>query len=276
MRYRVAFLVVALLAPSFASAQSTTADGIRALARGDTEAALRILKPLADASEPDPLAQFFAATLHDTGSGVAMDPVRACGLYLKSATSTNTNPLASQALALADTIRRVDPRIAALCEAARIGVWREPSAAAFVLGPEHKVTTDASGFTVDYHGIKRTVPTTWGGVEWVFLPTRYTRLEVTQPVAAARHFIEFWFWIPNDVRTPTGWSLTWNVYEVTGAEAYVVAQSLGVASANGRRPPTAFSVDAVGRLRVNAHGEAERVVFGPDAHSSVIPYRREP
>lgn len=82
MRYQVAFLVVALLAPSFAAAQSTTADGIRALARGDTGAALRILKPLADASEPDPLAQFFVATLHDTYSGVAMDPVRACGLYL--------------------------------------------------------------------------------------------------------------------------------------------------------------------------------------------------
>ncbi len=271
MRYPVAFVVVALLAPSLAAAQSTTADGIRALTAGDTAAALRILRPLADAAEPDPLAQFFVAAMHETGSGVVMDQVRACGLYLRSATSAN--PLAREALALADAIRRLDPRMAALCEKASIGVWREPAAAAFVLGPDHKVTIDASGFAVEYLGNRRTVPTSWGGVEWVFLPTHYTRLEVTQPVPATRHFIEFWFWVPNDPRTPTGWSLIWTIYEVIGAEAQAVGQSLVVATASGSQPPTRYSVDAVAGLRVNARGEAERVVFGPNGSSSVIPYR---
>ncbi len=274
MRCRVAVLVVALLAPSFAAAQSTTADGIRALARGDTAAALRILRPLADASKPDPLAQFFVAAFYDTGSGVAIDQVRACGLYLKAATSAN--PLASEALALADAIRRLNPHMAALCATASIGIWHEPPAAVFVLGPDHRVTTDASGFTIDYYGTRRTVPTTWGGLEWVFLPTRYTRLDVTRPVATTRHFIEFWVWIPNDVRTPTAWALMWTVYEVTGAEAQTVGEVVAVTTVNGTRPPTTYSADLAGRLRVNAEGEAERVVLGPNAYSSVIPYRREP
>jgi hypothetical protein len=276
MRYQAGFLVVivALLAPPFAAAQYSTADGIRALARGDTAAALRILRPLADAREPDPIAQFFVATLYDTGSGVAMDQVRACGLYLKAATSAN--PLASEALALAEAIRHLYPHMAAPCAAASIGAWHEPIPAVFVLGPDHSVTTDASGFAIDYHGIHRTVPTTWGGVEYVFLPTRYTRLDVTRPVATTRHFIEFWAWIPNDTRTPTAWALMWTVCEVSGAEAHVVPPFRSVTSVNGSRPPTTFAVDAVGRLRVNAQGEAERAAFGPGAYSIVIPYGREP
>jgi hypothetical protein len=43
MRHCVGLLVVTLLVPSQAAAQSTTADGIRALASGDEAAAVRIL-----------------------------------------------------------------------------------------------------------------------------------------------------------------------------------------------------------------------------------------
>jgi hypothetical protein len=57
------FLVISLLTPAVASAQMTTADGIYALIRGDEEAAVRILRPLAESSA-DPTAQFFMASLY--------------------------------------------------------------------------------------------------------------------------------------------------------------------------------------------------------------------
>ena len=100
MRFHVSLLIIAFLSPSPAAGQSTTADGIRALARGDAAAAGRILQPMAEGSEPDPLAQFFLATMYDTGSGVVRDHIRACGLYVKSA--TRTNPLSRQAILLSD------------------------------------------------------------------------------------------------------------------------------------------------------------------------------
>ena len=61
--------VLTLLATP-AAAQSTTEEGIRAVLRGDYQAAARILKPLADdAARPDPVAQFFLAVLYHTGLG---------------------------------------------------------------------------------------------------------------------------------------------------------------------------------------------------------------
>jgi hypothetical protein len=59
-----------VLAPSIVSAQSSTADGVQAIVRGDYAAAVRILTPLAeDFGKPDPLAQFFLATIYDSGRG---------------------------------------------------------------------------------------------------------------------------------------------------------------------------------------------------------------
>ena len=90
-------LALAVLAPGAAGAQTTTADGARALVRGDYETALRILRPLADnTAQPDPLAQFFLAMLYASGQRGG-EPIRACGLYLAAATATN--PLATQSLA---------------------------------------------------------------------------------------------------------------------------------------------------------------------------------
>jgi hypothetical protein len=264
-------LAVALLASSPVAAQSTTADGIGALARGDTAGAFRILRPLADAPVQDPLAQFFLATIYNTGSGVQMETIRACGLYLKSA--IDRNPLAKQAVALADAIHLNNPQMRALCVAGMAGVWREPPSARFQLGPDHWVTTDSSGFIVGYGGVQRTVPTDWGGPEWVFLPTRYTRLEVTRPIATTRHFIEFLFWIPDDVQSPAVWTLVWSVFEVVGSEAYPLPDTAGVASVTATRPPASYPVAAVGCLQVNADGDIERVVSGPNGHTSVVPYR---
>ncbi len=51
--------------------QTTTADGVAALARGDYQLAVEILKPIAeDRRSNDPAAQFFMAGLYDSGRGV--------------------------------------------------------------------------------------------------------------------------------------------------------------------------------------------------------------
>jgi len=259
-----------LLSPLLAAGQSTTADGIRALAEGDTRAALRILGPLADAPDPDPLAQFFLGALYDTNSGVPGDPMRACGLYLKSARSAN--PLASEAIALAAMIRGDNPFISAVCEAS--GNLGEPLPATFILGPGHSVITDATGLTIAYRGTERRIPTDWSALGFVFLPTKYSRLEVTRPVPATRHFIEVWCWTPDDPPRLTSWRLLWAVYEVTGDMAQAIwTQPVVAMSVSASQPPVIRTVDAIGRVQINAQGEAEQTVFGLNARTTVIPYR---
>jgi hypothetical protein len=109
---RVCLFAVAVFAPGAAGAQTTTADGARALVRGDYEAALRILRPLAEnTSQPDPLAQFFMAMLYAPGRGG--DIIRRCGMYLAAA--TGSNPLATQSLTLARTIQDELGPLASLC-----------------------------------------------------------------------------------------------------------------------------------------------------------------
>jgi TPR repeat protein len=169
MRYQLGVLVIALLTPSLAAAQSTTADGIAALARGDTAAAVRILRPLAESSEPDPLAQFFLATMYSSGSGVALDEFRACGLYLQSATAAN--PLASQAMTLADAILQMtSPPFRELCSAATAEVGREPPLARLAPGPDRTRSAGAQANTAD-------------GIE-AFVRRDYQRaVEILKPIA---------------------------------------------------------------------------------------------
>lgn len=94
--------LLGLIAPA-AAAQPTTEDGIRALLRGEDQAAVGILRPLAeDSKRPDPIAQFFLAIAYDTGRGVAPDNARACGLFLRAAVPTN--PFQQQSSALAASI----------------------------------------------------------------------------------------------------------------------------------------------------------------------------
>ena len=76
MRVRV-FFTVALIAAvvSSVSSQTGTADGVAAMARGDYQRAVEILKPIAeDWRSKDTVAQFFMAGLYESGHGVLADP----------------------------------------------------------------------------------------------------------------------------------------------------------------------------------------------------------
>jgi hypothetical protein len=260
MRVHWITLALATVAPCIAAAQ-TTADGVQAFAEGDYETAVRILRPLAEeVPEPDPLAQFVMAALYDQGSGVPANDVRACGLYLKAATSAH--PVATQALALAAQIHQEHPGMRALCAEAAAGAWGVPRPEVFTLGPDHWVRSDQSELTVGYQGTETETVTGFGGVDWVFLPTRYTRLDVSRPVPAPRHFIEFFVWMPYKASDPPLWTLVWFAREVDGPHVRPVPGDLRVMTVSGARPPELPSIDRIAQWRVNADGEAERVVRG--------------
>jgi Sel1 repeat len=105
------------LGPRASAAQSSAAAGIRALAAGDYPTAARLLHPLAeDASQPDPLAQFFMAMLYRTGSGVSGDPLRACALNRHSAIAAN--PFMNQARSIEQALFMNSPGLAQACSLA--------------------------------------------------------------------------------------------------------------------------------------------------------------
>jgi len=269
---RICSCVVAtiLAVPSLAQAQASVLDGIEALTRGDYASALRILRPLAeDAREPDPLAQFVMAALYHAGRGVAMNPDRACGLYLRAATPTN--PLMSESIALAQTIHHDVPLLRKECEAASHGRWIDPPPASFALDNGHRVRIDDTGFVVTYAGTEKTAAMPLGGVGRVYLPSRHTRLDVSHPVKARRHFIEFFIWMPPRAMGTETWALTWVPFEIVGHDPRQFAGQGPVVIATADRPLTSFAVDDVVSLRVNAEGEAEWEVRGPNPRGGLIP-----
>ena len=271
MRLVFLLVMVALLTRSTASAQTSTADGIAAIASGDYAAAARILRPLAEnTSAPDPLATFFMATLYHAGKGVAMNEFRACGLYLRA--SVPTNPFSSQSLVLARAIHQDHPLGHSECIAASLNSWNEPPAAMFSLASDHWVRIDSAGFVVGYDGAQKPVATTLGGVGWVFLPTRLTQVDVTQPVNARRQFIEFLIWIPQRAAGKPAWMLLWSPYEIVGVEALPAIRG-GVVVTDADQPSTAPAIADTIRVHVSAEGEAEWVVDGPTRRSGAIPYQ---
>jgi hypothetical protein len=101
-------------APAVAGAQTTTADGVYALLRGDYVTAVRILKPLADSRDPDPTAQFFMAIAYESGLGVARFDFRSCRYYLDAVKPAN--PFMTASAALGESLRqRLPPAAVAFC-----------------------------------------------------------------------------------------------------------------------------------------------------------------
>jgi hypothetical protein len=122
MRVRFGLLTLAVLAPVVAQAQTSTADGVAALLRGDDANAARILRPLAaDAARPDPLAAFFMAVMYDSRLGVPSNEVRACAWYLQAAVPDS--PVRTQAQALAEAAHRDIPILRERCVALSRGTW---------------------------------------------------------------------------------------------------------------------------------------------------------
>jgi hypothetical protein len=267
VRLVAAFVLVA----STATAQTTTEDGIRALVRGDYQAAARILRPLGEeSSQPDPVAQFFMAILYDTGQGVGRNGSRACGLFLSAAKPAN--PLMQQSSAISNLILQdFGPLGSQLCVSG--SKWQDVPPVTFTLGPAHRVVITDTSITVTYNGKEQRIMTS-GLPGAVALPVQYTPLDVVRPVAARRHFIQSFIWVPDAPGTPSTWSLGWGLSEFVGAEFVPITGERSLVVVTAPQPPASYDVASLARVHVNADGEAEWIIGGgTNPRSDVIPWR---
>jgi hypothetical protein len=273
MRLRCVLTFALAVSPVAAAAQTSTADGVHAYLRGDYETAAAILRGHAEhAPQPDPIAQFFLATLYDSGRGVPRNQMRACGLYLSA--GATANPLMPQALDIAEAIR--EPWATAvrdlICAPATTHPWSEAQPASFSLGPGHSVRIDGSGMTIAYEGVERRTMGPYGGAGLVSLPVQYTPLDVSQPVVVRRHFIQFFTWHRNDASDTSTWSLGWMLVEVVGAEMFMITGDPRLTIVTVTEPPAAIDTARAVSVRVNASGEAEWVINDPAGpRGGVIP-----
>jgi hypothetical protein len=257
-----------------AAAQSTTEDGIRAVVRGDYQAAARILKPLADnGTRPDPVAQFFLAILYHTGQSVVRDELRACGLFLRSA--AREHPFSQQSAALAGFAQQLlGDGAARFC--VQDERWQGGPPVSFQLGPGHRIVFADTNITVTYEEREqRMLQLLPAGA--AFLPIRHTPLDVTRPIPARRNFFQLFHWVPDRAANPSSWTLVWWLGEVAGEIWIGHAGELNLAVVNGATPPASGDLANLVRLQVNANGEAQyTIVGGPAARTEVIPTVRIP
>jgi hypothetical protein len=263
------FLLLTLLAAP-AAAQTTTEDGIRAMLRGDYQAAARILRPLAeDVARPDPVARFFLAFLYGTGQGVQFDQLRACGLFLSA--GTRPNPFAEQSAAIATLMQEQNGGGPLFCVADESWYGEPPQS--FVIGPGHRIVFADTSISLAF-----------GDKEWrtplqmprgaVFLPVQYTPLAVTRPIVGRRHFFEWIGWVPDRAVNPASWSLQWMLSEVVGDQLIPIASETSLVEVKGPTRPASYDMTKVVRLHVNASGEAEfTVAAGNSPRAEVIQWK---
>jgi hypothetical protein len=270
MLVRVCAFVTAVLCATSAAAQ-TVSDGVQAIAPGDYASAAKILHPLENTPTPDPAAQFFLAMLYETGSGVRVDRLHACTLYLRAA-AIASNPFRSQADALGREI--LDPLPPMARDFRSAADWREPDPVTFTLGPDHWIQVDATGTTVSYLGEERYTQGHLGGSGWRFLPPKHTALNASRPSPTRRHFIELFMWRPNRIAATPAWTLAWSLSEIVGLESVGVASELNLVTIEAMQPPADFDLTSAARVQLDSDGAAEWVIAaGPNRRSATIPPR---
>jgi hypothetical protein len=271
MRLRALLAACILVIPTYTTAQTTVADGVVALFRGDAASAVSILGPLVEGrAEPDPQATFFLALAYRSSG--PFDSARSCGLFLKAATPSN--PLSRQAELLATELHMNHEIAGNQCAIAATRPWGQPAWTTFTLSPGHRVRIDSSGFTVEYEGASKLTPEGWGGAGWQFLPIRLTEVDVAAAGEARRYFVELFAWTPHTPADAPEWSLAWFVYEVVGPD--VIRRQPGdgrVATTVGAAPPLSFRADEIARVVSDDSGRVERVVIGPEARRVPLPPR---
>jgi hypothetical protein len=253
--------------PNDAPGQTRTEDGVAALARGDYERAVEILKPIAeDWRSRDTAAQFFMAGLYDAGRGVPRDPLRACALYIRASSEYN-DPFGRQATALAAaSIGRARPEFNEECQLlATVDFNHGFEPITFDLGPGHFVHWTRFAATVTFQGrtSEARVGSMWlGGAQ--FLPLRYTELATGPIRTLRRHFVEVFLWQPSNQGAQ--WELHWNLFEVVREQVIPIettSEALArIESAAPSREP--FDVRDYAGIRVDDDGNAAWAVLkGP-------------
>jgi hypothetical protein len=255
------------------SAQNGTADGVTALARGDYQRAVEILKPIAeDWRSVDAAAQFFMAGLYESGRGVPVDPLRACALYMRAA-SRSDNPFGRQADTLFARLAGRSVEFNQECQRLAVnGIDNGFQPVTFDLGPGHSVAWTLAAATVTYEGTTRREEMGFAIPGARFLPLQHTELSTGPARSLSRHFIELFVWQPS---TPSGppWKLQWHVFEIVRDQIVRIDTSEPGAVVTGDAPPAAdaFDVRHYAALGVDDEGNAQWTVLkGPQATSARI------
>ena len=224
------------------SAQTGTADGVVALARGDYQRAAEILKPIAeDWRGDDTAAQFFMAGLYETGRGVPADPLRACALYLRAA-GRHDAPFGQEAFALYATFSRRGLEFDRECQLlGNIGFDHGFEPVTFDLGPGHSIEWTLTAATVTHDGRTSRKEMMFGERGARFLPLRHTELATGPTRSIVRHFIEVFVWYPSGPSGP--WTLRWHLFEVVGTQIISIDTSESLATAEGDVPPAPDTFD---------------------------------
>jgi len=255
------------------SAQTSTADGVAALARGDYQRAAEILKPAAESNRVnDTAAQFFMATMYENGQGVALDPLRACALYQRAAANSD-NPLGMEALQLLrPSLLSHDAGWIEDCQIlTEVGFNHGFEPVTFTLGPRHSTAWDIKGATVTYGEQSKRFPMRLATRGSVFLPLQLTELATGPARSTIRHFVEVFLWRPS--ADTSSWNLAWDAFEITQDAVIGVASVEDVTRVAADSPPSApaFDARAYAALRVTDEGEAEWAVLqGPHAQAELI------
>lgn len=250
--------------------QTRTAEGVNALLSGDYGGAARILKPLAETPwQPDHTAEFFLAVLYEGGLGVAPDPVRGCGLFLRAA--IDRGPLGVAAMALAKARQRTLGREAFATCNRRVssGFDDRFEPVTFALDQEHWVAWDLNGATISYRGIERRVGLAVVDRHGRFVSIRHAALAGANSSSTPRHFIDVFCWMPAQPRT---WVLSWRLFEVVRDELISVAVHELMTTA-GEEPAAASAIDlsALVNLQINTDGNPEYAILaGAARRRSVI------
>lgn len=265
-------VVIITAAVRSSPAQTTTADGVAALARGDYQLAVEILKPIAEGwRSNDTTAQFFMAGLYDSGRGVPANPLRACALYQRAASEFD-RPFGRQAFALfAASISRGRAFDEECQRLAGVGFDYGFEPVTFTLGPGHTVELTLAAATVTYNGRSRREPTVYAQPGARFLPLQYTELSTGPTRSVTRHFIEVFVWYPSVGSGP--WNLHWHIYEVVRDEIVRIDGPDSLLTVAGEAPPSPAVLDVRDHaaLRVDDSGHAEwTVIKGPRAETRSI------
>ena len=270
MRMQIAVIAsVVLLTGAMAAAQTPTAAGVDAFLRGDYNTAAGILKPLAERTfERDYAAEFFMASMYESGRGVPVDLVRACALYLRSASGS---PFEDQGTALwRATRKRLTSDQADDCTfSAAIGINHGFQSTTFTLESDHWVAWTVRGAAVTYKGKERRVETAaLRGSR--FYPVQYTELAVGPTRSVRRHFMELFAWVPT---APRQWDLMWQLFEVVREELIPIASNVGVlATIHAEEPPLGDMSDVrrLAAVRTTDTGDAELAIIGGTTPRTVL------
>jgi hypothetical protein len=267
MRLPAWLIAVIVAAPQLVSAQADTADGVAALARGDYPRAAAILKPIAESVwRDDTAAQFFMATMYESGLGVPADPLRACALYHRATVNTE-NPFGAHAerLLRASVHSRGFEWFEDCQLLANTGFDHAFEPVTFDLAPGHWTSWDLKGATVTYDGQSTRFPMQLASRGTVFLPLRHTELATGSSRSIARHFVEVFLWRPADLHV---WALEWHPFEIVRGDVVRIDVSSGpLTTVPGEAPPSVQSFDVRGfaAVRVSRDGDAEwSILKGPN------------